>query len=188
MTAFLKILVLCLLLLTVTSCHFFDRWRGPCSIWPLPEPTIGSGTPVAQNFRSAEGRFRIGLPEPYVKPANEDEQEFNWFLLHVGAVHVQYFDYGQAVDTPEISESLLKRLRDQVVSKRPSGKIEVDAPITLSGHPGRELKIRDDTGTQIDRIYLAGNRLYIASVFVSTRLDCKLGDAVAVLDTFEITE
>lgn len=183
----LKLLAVCLLLLLFTSCHVFNRWRGPCSIWPLPEPSADGGTPVAQNFTSAEGRFRIGLPGAYVK-VGDDKTVFDWYILNVGSVHLQYFDYAQVVDTPEVSEGFLKQLRDFVASKRPSGQVEVDAAITLSGHPGREIRIRDDSGTQIDRLYLAGNRLYIASVFVSKRLDCKLGSAVKVLDTFEITE
>jgi len=128
------------------------------------------------------------LPGAYEIAGNEDKKDFDWFILNVGAVHVKYFDYAQVVDTPEVSESVLKQLRDLIVSKRPSGQVEVDSAITLSGHPGRELKITDDTGTQIDRIYLAGNRLYAVSVFVSKRLDCKLGSAVEVLNTFEITE
>ena len=180
----LKLVAGCLLLLLLTSCHFFDRWRGPCSIWPLPEPS--GGTPVTQNFTSAKGRFRIGLPG---RDENaEDKKDFNWFILNMGQVHVEYFDYDQVVDTPEVSENLLKQLRDVAVSKRPAGQVEVDSAITLAGHPGRELRLRDDSGTQIDRMYLAGNRLYVVSVFVSTSLHCRLGSAVKVLDTFEITE
>ena len=183
---FLKLLTGCLLLLLFTSCHVFDRWRGPCSIWPLPEPT--GGTPVTQKFTSAEGRFRIGLPGAYQNAGDENKTNFTWFILNVGSIHIQYFDYGQVVDTPDVSESFLKQLREMVVSRRPAGKVEADSAITLSGYRGREIRMRDNSGTQIDRIYLAGNRLYIASVFVSTRLDCKLGEAVKVLDTFEITE
>jgi hypothetical protein len=182
---FLKPLAVCLLLLLFTSCHVFDRWRGPCSFWPLPEPTGGGGTPIPQNFTSEKGRFRICLPRAY---ENDDKTDFDWFIINVGAFKVRYFDHAEVLDTPEVSESFLKKLRDLVVSKRPSGQVEVDAAITLSGHPGREIRITDDTGTQIDRIYLAGNRLYIVSVFVSKRLDCKLGAAVEVLNTFEITE
>jgi hypothetical protein len=117
-----------------------------------------------------------------------DKKEFKWFIINQGQFFINYYDYPQVVDTPEISESLLNQLRDLVVSKRPNGQLEVDSPITLAGHPGREIRMSDDTGTQVDRIYLAGNRLYVVSVFVPGSLDCKLGSAVKVLDTFEITE
>ena len=146
------------------------------------------GTPVAQNFTSAEGRFRIGLPRGNEKVRNEEEKEFKWFILNAGEFRIKYFDQAQVVDTPEVSESLLNNLGDLAVSKRPSGQLEVDSAITLSGHPGREIRLRDETGTQVDRIYLAGNRIYVVSVFVSKRLHCKLDSAVKVMDTFEITE
>jgi hypothetical protein len=145
------------------------------------------GTPVEQNFASAEGRFRIGLPRGNEKAGNE-KKEFTWFIMNAGQFHIRYSDHAHVLDTPEVSESYLKQLRDLIVSKRPNGQLEVDSAITLAGHPGREVRLRDDTGTQIDRIYLAGNRIYIVSVFVPKRLHCKLGSAVKVMDTFEITE
>ena len=183
MTTFLKILTLCLLLLTMTSCQLIARWRGPCSIWPMPPPE--GGERVTQTFSSTEGRFRFGVPG-----GNDvnDKKEYKWFIINQGQFYIAYYDYPQVVDTPEVSESFLNQLRDLVVSKRPEGRLEVDSAITLSGHPGREIRIRDETGTQIDRLYLAGNRLYIVSVFVYKSLDCKLESAVKVLDTFEITE
>lgn len=143
------------------------------------------GTLVTQTFSSSEGRFRFGVPG-----GNDvsNKQEFQWFIINQGQFYIKYYDYPQVVDTPEVSENLLKKLRDLVVSNRPNGQLEVDSPLTLAGHPGRELRIRDETGTQVDRIYLAGNRLYVVRAFVSMSLDCKLASAVKVLDTFEITE
>ncbi|HKS09501.1 MAG TPA: hypothetical protein VJS13_08150 [Pyrinomonadaceae bacterium] len=144
------------------------------------------GTPVVLDFASAEGRFRIGL---YGDGNREPEKKnFKWLIINQGQFYVEYHDYPQAVDTPEVSENLLKQLRDLVVSKRPGGQLEVDSLLTLSGHPGREIRMRDETGIQVDRIYLAGNRMYIVGVFIPKSLDCKLGSAVKVLDTFEITE
>jgi|GEM_PF-5489363 len=151
---------------------------------PLPE----GGTPLTENFSSTEGRFRIGLPRANESGGNDNKKEFKWFIINGGEFHVSYFDYAQVFDTPEVNESFLNQLRDLVLSKRPAGQLEVDSAITLSGHPGRELRIEDDTGTQVDRIYLAGNRLYVVGAFVSKSLHCRLGSAVKVLDTFEITE
>lgn len=154
----------------------------------MPMPESSGGTPVTQDFASAEGRFRIGLPGQVVRPGVEGKQDFTWFVFNQGHFLVKYYDYPQAVDTPEVSVRLLKQLGDVIVSKRPTGQLEGDSALTLSGHPGREIRTRDETGIQVDRIYLAGNRMYIVSVFVSKSLDCKLGSAVKVLDTFEITE
>lgn len=146
------------------------------------------GTPVSLDFASAEGRFRIGLPGAPRQAEVHGKQDFLWFIINQGEFHVSYFDFDQVVDTPEISESVLNDLRDQAVSAWPDVPLEVDAPITLSGYPGRELRMKDDSGTRVDRIYLAGNRMYIVRVFISKSLDCKLGSAVKVLDTFQITK
>ena len=152
----------------------------------MPEPS--GGTPVTQDFASAEGRFRIGLPGQGMRTAVAGKQDFTWFVFNLGQFYLKYYDYPQAVDTPEVSERLLKQLGNLIVSKRPTGQLEGDSALTLSGHPGREIRIRDETGIQVDRIYLAGNRMYIVSVFVTKSWDCKLGSALKVLDTFEITE
>lgn len=148
-------------------------------------PMPAGGEPVTQTFSSTEGRFRFGMPG-----GNDvsDKKEFKWFVFNQGQFYINYYDYPQVVDTPEVSDDLLKQLRDMVVSKRPNGQLEVDSPITLSNHPGREIRMRDETGIQVDRIYLAGNRLYVVGVFVSRSLDCKLASAVKTLDTFAITE
>lgn len=182
--AVLKTLGVCLLLLTSTSCHLLWKWRGPCSFWPMPDPAA-SGERFPQTFTSAEGRFRIGLPGRNDRPAAD--RTFNWFVFNLGDYHVSYHDGAQVLDTPELSETVLNRIRDAALSKRP-GQLELDSAISLSGHPGREVRIRNEKGIQVDRIYLSGSRVYIVSVFVPKSLDCKLGSAVKVLDTFEITE
>ncbi len=182
MTAFLKILVLCLLLLTLTSCHYVARLRGPCSIWPMPEPE-GSRA-VTQTFSSNEGRFRIGLPDRSEPAAEGNTKTFKWLIINVGAYQVFFVDREVAVDTPEVSEALFKRFRESASSH---GKL-TDSEISISGHPGREFRTEDDGGTRIERIYLAGNRIYVVSVFVPKSMDCKIGSAAKVLDTFEIID
>lgn len=184
MTSFRKILVLCLLLLMLTSCQQIARWRGPCSIWPLPPPE--GGTPVTQNFASAEGRFRIGLPGGGAGTAAENETKtFKWFILDQGQFQIAYVDRETPADTPENSQAILDKARE-ISSSR--GKLTVDAEVSASGHAGREFRMETEGGTQIDRIYLAGNRVYILNVFVPKSWHCKVPSAVKVLDTFEITE
>ena len=185
MTATLKIFLVCLLLLTSTSCHYFARWRGPCSIWPLPPPE--GGTPVTRDFSSAEGRFRIGLPgredipgaEPY-----KNDKTFKWFIINQAQFQIVYVDRETLVDTPENSQAILAKARE-ISSSR--GKLTADSEISASGHPGREFRMETEGGTQIDRIYLAGNRVYLLNVFVPKSWHCKVPSAVKVLDTFEIT-
>ena len=181
MTSFLKILVVCLLLLTSTSYQQIARWRGPCSIWPLPPPE--GGTVVTPNFSSAEGRFRIALPAG--TRAENDTNTFKWFILNQAQYQIIYVDRDTPADTPDNSQAILNKARE-IASSR--GKLTADSEISASGHPGREFRTETEGGTQIDRIYLAGNRVYVLNVFVPKSWYCKVGSAVKVLDTFEITE
>jgi len=186
MTAFLKILVLCFLLLMLMSCQQVARWRGPCSIWPMPPPE--GGTPLTRNFSSAEGRFRIGLPARQEKPgtdANNDNKTFKWLVFDQGEFQVFYLDRDRAVDTPDLSQTILNNIRNNASSR---GKVTADSEISVSGHPGREFRLETDGGTQIERVYLAGNRVYVVTVFVPKDWSCKVDSAVKVLDTFEITQ
>lgn len=185
MKAFLQLLAVCLLLVTSTSCQVFNRWRGPCSMFPMPEPE--GGTPVAENFASAEGRFRIGLPGRTAASteAETDSKTFNWVIINQGQFQIFYLDRERAVDTPGFSETLLNKFRDDASSR---GKLVKESQITLSGHPGREFRLDRNASTVIERVYLAGNRIYVVAVLVPQNLSCKVGSAVKVLDTFEITE
>ena len=179
MTVSLKILTLCLLLVTATSCY---RFRGPCSLWPMLDPS--GGTPMTEPFLSTEGRFRIGLPGPGRVPESDDKT-FKWFIINAGQYLIFYRDRETAVDTPENSQVILDKLREYASSR---GKVTAESEISVSGHPGREFRIDTGGGTEIDRIYLAGNRIYFVTVFVPRSLDCKVGAAVRVLDTFEILD
>ena len=188
MTAFFKILVLCLLLLTLTSCHYYRQLRGPCSFWPLHEDLPVSSQSIPQDFTSAEGRFRIHLPPTNGKTdagASYVGQTFEWFIFNVGQYHITYSDRDWALDAPEVSESILNNFRNLLSSR---GKLVVDSETSVSGHRGREFRVKVEGGTQIQRVFLAGNRYYVVGLFVSDRLECKIPSAVQTLDTFEITE
>lgn len=183
MTPILKILALLLLLLTLASCQQIARWRGPCSIWPMPAPE--GGTPVTRTFSSAEGRFRIGLPDAVPIEAGENSKTFKWLIINQAEFQIAYVDRETPADTPENSQAILNTARE-ISSSR--GKLTVDTEISASAHPGREFRVETDGGTKIDRIYLAGNRVYILNVFVPKNWHCKIASAVEVLDTFEITQ
>jgi hypothetical protein len=105
--------------------------------------------------------------------------------MNVAQFSVSYSDAADVLDTPERSQTVLDRYRDAAMRNRPA-RLVVDTPVTLAGHPGRELTIQAEKGLEIDRIYLAGNRIYVVSVFVPDMLSCKLDSAVKTLDTFEI--
>lgn len=151
---------------------------------PLAHAGTVRGTPVTETFSSAEGRFRIGLPGK-AGAAEGDKKTFKWLIINDGQYQIFYLDRDRAVDTPDISPTILDNFRDIISSH---GKLTADSEISLAGYPGREFRTEADGGTQIDRIYLAGNRIYVVTVFVPKSLACKVGSAVKVLDTFEIIE
>ena len=183
MTAYLKILAVCFLLLTLTSCQQIARWRGPCSIWPMDGP--GGGTPVTRDFSSAEGRFRIGLPGREEIPGAEPNKDFKWFIINQGQFQIVYVDRDTPADTPENSQAIFNNARNIATSH---GQLTGESELSASGHPGREYRVKTDGGTQIERVYLAGNRVYVLVVFVPESWSCKVDSAVKVLDTFEITQ
>ena len=172
------------MLLSMARCARFD----PCGDMPL-----GKGTVPVQTFTSVEGRFRIGLPEVVVpssanaQPKNENDKSFRWVVINRGQYEVRYVDGDRDLEAPEASEAVINRLRELLRSKR-SGEFQVDSEIRLRGHPGRELRIRDEQGLQIQRIYLVGKRMYVVSAFVPNKLECGLNDVVKTLDTFELIE
>lgn len=183
MTAYLKTLVLCFLLLMLTSCQQVARWRGPCSIWPMPLPE--GGTPLTPNFSSAEGRFRIGLPGRKEIPGAEPNKDFKWLIINQGQFQIFYVDRETPADTPDVSQAIINNFRNTATSR---GKLTGDSEISVSGHPGREFRIENNGNTEIERIYLAGNRVYVLVVVVPKDWSCKVDSAVKVLDTFEITQ
>ena len=142
------------------------------------------GTPVTLNFSSAEGRFRIGLPSSAGTEAGENSKTFKWLIINQAEYQIAYVDRETPADTPENSQAILTKARE-ISSSR--GKLTADTEISASGHSGREFRIETGGGTQIDRVYLAGNRVYLLSVFVPKSWYCKVPSAVKVLDTFEIT-
>lgn len=148
---------------------------------PLPE----GGTPVTRTFSSTEGRFRIGLPDAARGEAVANGMTFKWVIINQADYQIVYVDRETPADTPENSQAILDKARE-ISSSR--GKLTVDAEVSASGRPGREFRVETDGGTKIDRIYLAGNRVYILNVFVPKDWYCKVPSTVKILDTFEITE
>lgn len=160
---------------------------------PSPCDGVGIDSPVGERlepFRSTEGRFTIGLPsrDPSPAPAGNEKamKEFKWLVINRGQYQVTYYDYDFDVERSGESQKVFDKLRDSILAKRP-GQLEVDKELTLSGHPGREIRIKDEGGTHIQRLYLVGPRLYTLAVSVPRTLDCGLDDAINLLDTFALT-
>lgn len=183
-----KTVIAALFFLSATACY---RFRSPCDGPDIDTPVGESAEP----FSSTEGRFVFGLPATRVSPvdskgATEQQDKlvrFKWFVLNQGQYEVTYLDSDRELEKSENNRVIFDKLRDSVLAKEP-GQLEVDKDLELSGHPGREVRIRDDRGLTIMRFYLAGQRLYTVSVFVPRRLDCAMDGVEQILDSFKLID
>ena len=171
----------CLLLIFTIGCQ-----RSPCDD---PELNNVVGEKMERSFTSEEGRFKFDLPtrQPSPSPAGNGKtmKEFRWLVVNRGQYLITYYDYEGDVERGGQSDVVFDKLRDMMAAKG-EGKVEVDKPLLLSGHPGREIQIRDDVGTHVQRYYLVGPRLYTVSVYVPYTLYCGFNDAIRILDTFAL--
>lgn len=180
----LRVLLISVMLVSMARCAArFD----PCgNLWgPSASP---SGKVEPQTFTSVEGRFTIGLPKMNAEPRGENEKSFKLFVINRAQFEVRYIDFGAELEAPDVSVPMVERLRNFTRS-RGEGQFEVDSEITLAGHPGRELRYRDERGLLIQRIYFVSNRMYLVTALIPDRMvGCASEDVVKTLDTFEIIE
>jgi hypothetical protein len=148
---------------------------------------------LESSFTSAEGGFRVQLsPTKPIPPdaRNGNQQQgqqvqFKWFILNQAQYEISYWDLENDLETSGNTQPVFDRLRDSAIA-RATAQLEVDKELSLSGHPGRELRFRDDGGLTIQRFYVAGKRLYLVAAFVPRKLDCALEHVVQTLDSFEL--
>lgn len=181
MLRLIKLAIVTLILLLFAGCHWF---RSPCD---MPVPV--SGEVLEKEFTSPEGRFKIDLPpgKPSPREPGQSAQTttFRWLILNSAHYYVTYFDLDRDVEQSGESVKMLVHFRDQLLAKRP-GRLEVDKVLMLSGHPGREVVIKDENGTGINRFYVAGSRIYSVAAYIPVRLNCALPGAIKTLDSFEL--
>jgi hypothetical protein len=180
-------------LLNLTGCA---NAQDPVKCGELPPiPDSPASSIPAQTFSSSEGRFKIGLPPRAAdKPESYDGSKghiettrYKWFVLNHGQYQVSYSDSDRILENATDNKRIFDNLRDLLLSKG-AGHLEGDLQLKLAGHPGREIRIKDGSGINIQRFYLVGQRMYTVSVFVPSRLECALQSVVKVLDSFELVE
>lgn len=148
---------------------------------------------LQQTFTSTEGRFKIGLP-PVTAAKSESNNgqkavsqaiRYKWIALNLGRFEVSYYDGNRKLDDPSVSKTILDNLRNAIMSNG-KGKLQLDKEVMIGSFPGREVKIKNDSGINILRFYLVESRLYTVSVFIPIKLECAVKGATNVLDTFEL--
>ena len=178
-----KIVIAALFFLSATACY---RFRSPCD-GPDIDMAVGKSL---EPFSSPEGRFAIGLPATRVAPVDPNDAtdnrmvQFKWLVINEGQYEVSYMDSDRELENREDNQVVFDKLKDTMLSKGP-GQLEVDKDLKLSGHPGREIRIRDDHGLNIMRFYLAGQRLYTVRAFVPRKLDCAMEGVERNLNSFK---
>jgi len=188
----MRVITLTLVFFSLTACSAAQT-ISKCGDWPIPEPHNSS--PLQQSFSSVQGRFKIGLPpseadkpESYDGPRGHIETtRFKWFVLNRGQYEITYSDYDKIIENQSDNKKIFDNIRDLLLTKAP-GHLEVDSVLSLDGHPGREIRIRDAKGIDIQRFYLVGQRMYKVSAFVPVKLECALDSVIKILDSFALLE
>ncbi len=134
-----------------------------------------SGSPPPKEFKSAAGRFSVMTPAPLQEEAKTLDTEAGKVELHIFAGQLDdiayvigYSDYSPETGPPGYAEKMLDGARNGAVGNT-HGKLVSEAPISLSGYPGRELVIEawaEDRPPAVikGRLYMAKNRLYQVTV------------------------
>jgi outer membrane lipoprotein-sorting protein len=128
---------------------------------------LNPGPPVWTEFRSEEGRFSVLMPEKPQSQTMTMEMPQGRFEQHLfSASHSKLFCMIAYTEMPKQSlvgnnaEGFLDGVRDVFV-KQVGGKLASESPLTLDGHPGREVKAHVFQGEARFRLFLVGERLYI---------------------------
>jgi hypothetical protein len=152
-----------------------------------------AGTLAWQDFSSPEGRFSVTMPgtpqqSRYIEGRLENQVQVHQFqvLVHSRDVgyHVHYFD----LPAPVREGPFFARLHDSILSDFPNGRLTNERQIEANGHRGREYIISIPPQiTVVRRIFVAGNRIYFATVSGSN-LNVASPDVNRFFDSFKISD
>ena len=145
-------------------------------------------TPLTE-FVSEEGNFSVMMPGT---PTEESESTAEGIDIHMFSAEsgstayvVGYSDFPQEIIDVTDPEMLLGFAQDGAVG---SGALISEAPITLNGYPGKDLKFEEASEGLIiyARIYLVDNRLYQV---IATTEDSDMPTEISeFLDSFKLLQ
>ena len=124
-----------------------------------------------KEFSPNDGNFKVlmpGVPRQVSEPIDKTVPATSiLYGLTTKTVEfsVGYTAFLKDVETIQPSKLTLDGIRDRVLDKE-AGKLLAEEDILVENHPGRALAIEVTDGIFRDKYILAGNRLYIASVFI----------------------
>lgn len=165
------------------------NYKPPISLTPQKDidseeinKLLNPGPPVWTEFRSEEGRFSVLMPEKPVSQASTFETAQGVFEQHIFvASHGLLVCMAAYTDIPKQAlvandlDGFLDSARDEFV-KQVGGKIASETPLSMEGHPGREIKVHMFRGELRLRLFLVGTRLYLLSV-INSEKDESAGEA-----------
>lgn len=146
----------------------------------------------AKAFVSAEAHFSIalpGTPEQEAKswPTQYGPQEKRSFSLKAPAAvyGVMYMSVPEGAPLPS-DESVLRRARDDGLASS-GASVVTDDPISIDGHPGRQVVARSGTNVLHNRLYFVGGKaLYSITIAFRENEGPTPAAMAAVFDSFRL--
>jgi outer membrane lipoprotein-sorting protein len=135
------------------------------------EKLLNPGPPVWTEFKSEEGRFSILMPDKPQSTSSTFESPQGRFEQHlfIASHHptlvfmVAYTDIPKQLLVDKYIDGFFDQVRDEFI-KSAEGKLASDTPLTVDGHPAREVKVHVFKGELRLRMFLVGERAYMLSV------------------------
>jgi outer membrane lipoprotein-sorting protein len=153
------------------------NYKPPIALTPSKDVDVGQiekllnpGPPVWTEFRSDEGRFSVLMPDKPVSETSSTDTPQGRFEQHAFlATHspllcmAAYMDFPKQVNATANADGVFDGVRDGFI-KQVGAKLASESPLSIEGHPGREIKAHMFRGQLYMRLFLVGDRMYMLSV------------------------
>jgi outer membrane lipoprotein-sorting protein len=143
-------------------------------------------------FLSPEGGFEVLMPGPPVSQTLTLQMQMGTIvhrshIAHKGGITcvIDYADIPKASAEPDGAKALFDQARDEFI-KESQGKMLSERSVSLSGHPGREIKVGLYGGEAILRFYLAGERFYQLAITIPDRTEKSESEIEKFFSSFKI--
>ncbi|MFL6209800.1 MAG: energy transducer TonB [Pyrinomonadaceae bacterium] len=161
-----------------------------------PAPSATRPNELQQVFMTTEGGFTIALPDPPTRdeprPGGSEKagtagRTYSWFT-NAGAYYVNYYDSFPGPVGPIDSGQVLDGLQEMIL-KTVGGKLLAQTAMVLDWYAGRELRVENDKGFYIFRLFPVRQRLYQLTAFFPKSMnvtEAQQAAAARTLDSFRL--